>query len=177
MNRAAHARIAAYGLACSLISLAVWSPVLTRSDPTPSPTAAGREALQRAEAALAAGDVRGARQAWDEAYQVAMQTRQPDDLLGVGHAYLRIGAAGTDRSATVARARGIYLAALFQARERRDAHAVARAGEAFAALGDHEVAERAFDVAMALAAQRRDAAVHDRIAALRARAGYATPTR
>ena len=74
----------------------------------------------------------------------------------------------------MARARRIYLTALFQARERRDAHAVARAGEAFAALGDHEVAERAFDVAMALAAQRRDVAAHDRIAALRARAATTT---
>ena len=90
-------------------------------------------------------------------------------MLEVGHAYLRIGATGTDRRAAVARARRIYLTALFQARERRDAHAVARAGEAFAALGDHAVAERAFDVAMALAIQNRDVVARDRIASLRAR--------
>lgn len=173
MNRAGQARVAAYGLACSLASLAALSSLIG-SDATRSPTAAGRGALRRADAALAAGDARGARQAWDEAYQAAMQAREPDVTLEVGHAYLRIGATGTDRQAAVARARRIYLTALFQARERLDAHAVARAGEAFAALGDHAVAERAFDVAMALAIQNRDVVARDRIATLRARSDPTT---
>ena len=170
MNRAGQARIAAYGLGCSLAGLAVCSPLLIGGDATRSPTAGGRQALQRADAALAAGDVRVARQAWEEAYQAAVRTRKPDD----GHAYLRIGATGSDRWAAVTRVRRIYLTALFQARERRDAHAVARAGEAFAALGDHEVAERAFDVAMALAIQDRDMLARDRIATLRARSDPTT---
>ena len=112
-----------------------------------------RDALQRADAALAGGDVREARQAWQEAYRAVMRARAPEGMLDVGRACLRIGEAGRDRRAAVAQARRIYLGALFQARSRRDADVVARAGEAFAALGDREVAERAFEIAMALRAR------------------------
>lgn len=135
-----------------------------------------REALQRAEAALAGGDARGAEQAWDQAYRGAMRVRTPEALLDVGRAYLRIGEAAHDRRTAVPRARRMFLEAFVQARERRDGDGVAGAGEAFASLGDREIADRAFDVALALATQSRDAAAHDRIAALRARSDYATRT-
>jgi len=76
----------------------------------------------------------------------------------------------------MARARRLFREALFQARERRDADGVASAGEAFASIGDHHVALRAFDAALALAERNRDAVTRDRIAALRARSDYATRT-
>ncbi len=135
-----------------------------------------REPLQRAETALAGGDARGAELAWQDAYRMAMRVRTPEALLDVGRAYLRIGAAARDRQTAVAWARRLFLEAFVQARERRDAEALAAAGEAFASLGDHHVALRAFDAALALATQRRDAAARDRIAALRARSDYATRT-
>jgi hypothetical protein len=98
MNRAGQARIAASGLACSLASLAVCCPLLIGGDATRSPTAGGRQALQRADAALAAGDVRGAGQAWEEAYQAAMRTRKPDDMLSDP----KVGMADAQRSLPVA---------------------------------------------------------------------------
>src|SRR6476660_5481412 len=39
-----------------------------------------RQALQRAETALIGGDVRGAEQAWEDAYRVAMRVRTPEAL-------------------------------------------------------------------------------------------------
>ena len=135
-----------------------------------------RQALQRVETARADGDVRGAEQAWEDAYRVAMRARTPQALLDVGRAYLRLGDTARDRRTTTPRARRIFLEAFVQARERRDGDGVAGAGEAFASLGDREIADRAFDVALALATQSRDAAARDRIAALRARSDYATRT-
>ena len=135
-----------------------------------------RQALQRVETARAGGDVRGAKQAWEDAYRVAMRVRTPQALLDVGRAYLRLGDAARDRRMAIPRARRIFLEAFVQARERRDGDGVAEAGEAFASLGDREIADRAFDVALALATQSRDAAARDRIVALRARSDYATRT-
>ena len=135
-----------------------------------------RQALQRAETALIGGDVRGAEQAWEDAYRVAMRVRTPEALLDVGRAYLRLGDAARDRRTAMPRARRIFLEAFVQARGRRDGDGAARAGEAFASLGDREIADRAFDAALTLASQSRDAAARDRIAALRARSDYATRT-
>lgn len=132
-----------------------------------------REALQRAEAALTGGDARGAEEAWQEAYRAAMRGRAPDALLDLGRAYLRIGEAARNRQSAVARARRIFREAFFQARERRDADGMAGAGEAFASIGDHHVALRAFDAALALTERNRDAAARDRIAVVRARSDYA----
>jgi hypothetical protein len=66
----------------------------------------------------------------------------------------------------VPEARRIFLRAFFQARERGDADTVALSGDAFAALGDREVADRAFDVALALVvAGGRDTATRERVMA------------
>jgi tetratricopeptide (TPR) repeat protein len=149
---------------------------LVLAEPTRAANVDWREPLQRAELALAGGDARGAELAWQDAYRMAMRVRTPKALLDVGRAYVRIGEAAHDRQTAVARARRLFLEAFVQARERRDAEALADIGEAFASLGDHHVALRAFDAALALATQRRDTAARDRIAALRARSDYATRT-
>jgi Tfp pilus assembly protein PilF len=83
-----------------------------------------------------------------------------------GEAYLRIGEAVRDHSTAVASARRIFLTALLQARERRDAAAAATAAAAFASLGDREMADRGFAIAMAVATERGDTAGCERIAAL-----------
>ena len=149
---------------------------LALAEPTCAADGGWREPLQRAQIALAGGDARGAELAWQDAYRAAMRVRTPEALLDVGRAYVRIGEAAHDRQTAVAWARRLFLEAFVQARERRDAEALAGVGEAFAALGDHHVALRAFDAALALATQPRDAAARDRIAALRALSDYATRT-
>ena len=165
MSIGAAARIAAYVVVVLLVS----ASAPAGNDRTFAPDAAWREPLQRVETALAGGDARGAAHAWEVAYRAAMRARAPEGLLEVGRARLRIGEATRDRQTAVAQARRIFLVALFQARERREPCGVARAGEAFASLGDREVADRAFEVAMALAVRNGDAVVRERIAALRTR--------
>lgn len=165
MSVGAAARITAYVVVVLLVS----ASAVVGNDRARSPDAAWREPLQRVETALAVGDVRGAAHAWEVAYRAAMRARTPVGMLEVGRARLRIGEAARDRQTAVAQARRIFLLALFQARERRDPSGAARAGEAFASLGDREVADRAFEVAMVLAAQNGDAVARERIAALRTR--------
>ena len=133
-----------------------------------------RALLLRAEAALASGDARAAEDSWWQSYRAAMRTREQEGLLDLGHAYLRIGEAAHDRQWALSQVRRVFLRALFQARERRDAEALSAAAEAFASIGDQQVALHAFDAALALARRSRDAIAGDRIAALRARTGYAT---
>jgi hypothetical protein len=76
----------------------------------------------------------------------------------------------------VSEARRIFLVALFQAHERSDPDGVARAGEAFASLGDREVADHAFDVALVLATPIRDGGARVRVMALASRATTGTVT-
>jgi hypothetical protein len=58
---------------------------------------------------------------------------------------------------------------MFHARERGDADVVAGAGEAFAALGDHEVASRAAEIALELSARRGRLGPRERVTAARSR--------
>src|SRR5262245_5332234 len=118
-----------------------------------------REPLARAEAALAEGQPRRAEAAWEEAQRAAMRATAPSTgLVDVGLAYLRIGEAAHDRQTAVSRARQLFLRALFRARERRDVEGMTAAGQAFARLGDCEMAERAFAIARTAAPQRSAAA-------------------
>lgn len=158
---AGRARIAAYLVAC----LVVGASALAASEPGRGRETGWREALERADAALAGGDAREARRHWEEAYRVAVHTRTPEGLLAVGQASLRVGEATRGRQGAVAEARRIFLLALFQARERHDPDGVALAGQAFAGLGDREVADRAFDIALALATRNDDAGARERVTA------------
>ena len=110
-----------------------------------------REPLERAEAALSQGEPRRAEQAWEEAQRAAMRpTIPPSGLVDVGLAYLKIGEAAHDRQTAVMRTRQILLRALFRARHQRDVEGLTAVSHAFALLGDCEVAERAFAVALAM---------------------------
>jgi hypothetical protein len=169
-TNAHHAWVASCLIACVVVSGAA----LSWRDSRPS-VADWRLPLDHATAALAAGDLPSARVAWEDAYRAAMGTRDPEGLLAAGAAALRIGEAGERRGVAVAEARRLFLAAFLQAREREDAESMARAGEAFAELGDQEVAARAFTLAMALATRRGDQAARQRVAALMARVGQPRP--
>lgn len=168
-SSASAARLLVYLLA----GLAAIAPALARYDPARAITDGWREplqqALQQAEVALTSGHPREAQQAWEQAFRVAIQTRTAEALLDVGRAYIPIGEAVHDRSTAVARARRLFLMSLFRARDRHDGLGVAGAAAAFAALGDREVADRGFDLAIAVATRYGDEAALVRIGALRAR--------
>ena len=128
-----------------------------------------RGPLRRADAALSEGDAPGAERAWDEAYRLALATWDPYAMIEVGRAYLAIGEAVYDPPMAAARARRIFLSALFLGRGLRNVHAVAAAAEALAALGDHDLAARGFRIAVTLAQRGSDAGAVDRVMAQRDR--------
>jgi len=126
---------------------------------------AGREAreapwtahVRKADQALAERNVGAAELAWHEAFVAALRSRHWKGLLEVGDVYLRIGELARARKASEAKARQLYLAALFRARQQGSVEGVLRTAEAFAALGDREVVDQCLRIAEGLAAQARDA--------------------
>jgi hypothetical protein len=139
-----------------LTGMVTAATVVAAETPTPAHEARWREPLDRAEAALARGEARRAEQAWEEAHRAAMRaTIPPSGLINVGLAYLRIGEAARDRQTAVSRARQLFLRAFFRARDRRDIDGITAASQAFASLGDCEMAERAYAVVLTMAPQHR----------------------
>ena len=99
--------------------------------------------------ALAAGTISRAFFEWQEAHADAFRSGRWEALLAVGEAAARID----DAIGTVglgADARRLYLAALVRAREEHSAAGVRRIAAAFAKLGEHELAERAYRAAQDL---------------------------
>ena len=112
--------------------------------------------LRAVNAALAQMDVAAAERVWQEAYLAALGSWRWDGVLEVGRAYLRIGKAAGRGETSIARARNLYLAALFRAREQRSLEGLLRTAEAFAQLGDRGVVEQCFQIATSVAAETRD---------------------
>lgn len=100
--------------------------------------------------ALAAGTMSQAFYEWHEAHGEAFRSGRWEALLAVGDAAARIDAATGSAVDFRADARRVYLAALVRARAEYSAAGVRRIAEAFARLGDHELAERAYRVAQDL---------------------------
>jgi hypothetical protein len=85
---------------------------------------------------------------WQAAYGLALGLRRWDAMLSIGDAALRLEAsARRDPTAHPGRfraaARQAYLWALFQARSERSPEGIDRVAQAFAAIGDTEMAARA----------------------------------
>lgn len=116
-----------------------------------------RTHLARVDDALAKHDLRGATHACEDAYRAALGSRRWDALVDVGDAYLRIGEAAGSRGGWEAKARESYRNAFLRARQQGSVEGVLRAAEAFADLGDREVAEQALRIAESLAAQDPEA--------------------
>jgi hypothetical protein len=112
--------------------------------------------LRGVDDALARMDLDAARRAWQEAYLAALGSWHWEGMLEVGHAQLRLGRAAGQWEAAVARARNLFLAALFRARQQRSAEGARQTASAFARLGDRDVAERCLRLAEALAAEARE---------------------
>jgi hypothetical protein len=132
-----------------------------QADPSPAatpqteaPAATWLTRLQELDAALARRDVSGAEHAWRDAHGEARRTSSWRPLVDVGDAALRIGAAGGHRRPYVTKAREVYLAALTRARADRSPSAVLSVGEAFSALGDHEMARQCQMIADGLGGRR-----------------------
>ncbi len=122
---------------------------------------------QRADDALAAGDVVRALRHWQEGYAAAVGSRRWEGLVEAGDLYRRIGARGRFEGAL--RARDCYLLALVRARGERSLDGVLRATEAFLDLGDAEPVERGLEIARELAARDADPRARERIERLAAR--------
>jgi hypothetical protein len=120
----------------------------------PGPGEEWRSHVAVVDRAIDEDDVPQALRAWGDAYGAAVGSRRWQAMLTVGQASLRIGrAAGTLRGYED-KARHCYLAALFRARQQQSTEGAFRVAEAFADLGDVEVASRATHVAETLV--RRD---------------------
>lgn len=121
--------------------------------------------VRRMEQALAQKNVSDAELAWHDAYATTLAGRRWEGLIAVGDAALRIGEVMGARPGRQAKARWLYLAALFQARERGSLDGVLRTAQAFAALGDREMADQAIRIATDLAVRSREAEASIRVRA------------
>lgn len=125
--------------------------------------------LRRVDDALGQRNLSAADLAWRDAYVAALVSRRWDGLVEVGDAYLRIGEVARGRKTAEAKARSIYLDALFRARHQGSLDGALRVAEAFTVLGDHELALQGARIAEALAAKARDPQARDRARAARER--------
>jgi hypothetical protein len=103
------------------------------------------------ERALAKGDVDAALRAWEQAHLTAVESLSWEGLIAAGQAYLRLGRAARSPQAAEATARRAFFAALYRACRENSFDGVLRAAEAFAALGDGEVADECLGLAELLA--------------------------
>ena len=132
--------------------------------------------VQRVEAALTEKNVELADQVWREAYLAAFRSRGWEGLIEVGEASLRIGElARRPQTTHTANARMSYLNALLRARAQGSVEGALRVAEAFAALGDREVADQCARVADRLAARARNDRARDQVRAFRERLAAQTP--
>lgn len=125
--------------------------------------------LQKLDEALANKDISAAEQAWHDVYAKALGSRRWEGMVEAADAQLKIGTAAGARKASEARARGIYLAALFRARQQGSLDGVLRVADAFASLGDREVVDQCLRIAERLAAHGSDPGARARVNAFRER--------
>jgi tetratricopeptide (TPR) repeat protein len=109
--------------------------------------------LQEVDTALARGDFRAAREAWNRAYALAFDAGEWEGLAAIGDASARINNASGEASDLV-RARQAYQEAFLRARSEGSVDGVLRVSEAYSRLGDHETARRYRDVAVRMAVRQ-----------------------
>jgi hypothetical protein len=130
-----------------------------------------RARLARVDDAVGKKDLFRALSLWREAYSAALRSRHWEGLVAVGDAHRRLGDLGGFRKAAEAKARAIYVAALFRARQEASLEGVLRTAEAFVELGDALVVEQCLDLARPLAAEVRDERAEQRVRAFAERWG------
>lgn len=102
-------------------------------------------------------DIQTAEFEWHRAYLAALGARRWEGKADVGDAALRIGEVTGSLKISQAKARRLFLAAFFLAREQGSVEGVLRASQAFIALGDREVAAQCLRTARDLATRKGDA--------------------
>jgi len=140
-----------------------------------SPSAPWTTYLRQVNEALARKNVSAAVRAWHDAYVTALGSRRWEGMVEVGDAYLRIGDLSGFRKESEAKARRIYLGALFQARAQGSLDGVLRVADAFLVLGDREVVYQCLRIAESLADRGRDASARARVRAFEARLRDSVP--
>jgi tetratricopeptide (TPR) repeat protein len=118
--------------------------------------------VQAVDAALARGDFRAAREAWNHAYAVALGSGHWEGMAAVGDASARISNAGGETGDLV-RARQAYYEAFLRARSEGSVDGVLRVSDAYSRLGDHETARRYRDTAVRLAVRQTSPGIFARI--------------
>ena len=119
--------------------------------------------LDRVEEAVSRNDLTLAVMLWREAYAAALRSRHWEGIIAVGDAYRRLGGLAGFGRASETKARQIYLAALFRARQEGSLDGVLHVAEAFADLGDREIVDRCIDIARTVAVQARDVRGEQRV--------------
>ena len=119
--------------------------------------------------AVRRGDFAAARTAWRDVFQSLRPTHDWQAMAALGDSALRIGGASGSRGPWEADARRAYLGAMFRARTEASLDGVLRAAEAFATLGDRDVAEEGLRVAESVASRAGTLEARDRVLAYRAR--------
>ncbi len=142
------------------------SPAAAQSTPA-DPT--WQTALEAMDRALDARDISAAEVAWRDAYVHAFRSRQWDALFAVGTGALRIGDHVAVQQPYRARARQLWLSALFRARQQRAVDGAIATAEAFAALGDVEAVKQALHIADQVAALDASGDAARRVASVRGR--------
>jgi hypothetical protein len=120
------------------------------------------EAVQR-------GDLAAARAAWDDAYRSLRRTRDWQSMAALGDAALEVASASGARQPWDADARQAYLGALFRARAEASLDGILRATDAFATLGDRDIAEEGLRIAELVALRTGTAEARHRVLAHRSR--------
>jgi hypothetical protein len=127
--------------------------------------------FQRADDALAGGDVALALRHWREGHAVVLASRRWEGLVEAGDLYRRIGDRGGFHAEAIARARECYLTALLRARGERSLDGVLRATGAFIDLGDAEIVEQGLEIARRVARHDADPRADERVDLMAARWG------
>ena len=125
--------------------------------------------VQVMDDALGRGDVSAAIRARNVAYVTALESSRWEGLVAVGDASRRLVQVGGEELAMLSEVRRAYLRALFCARDQGSVDGVLRVADAFASLGDRDVADQVLVMASALAASSPTAPASERVRILRER--------
>lgn len=127
--------------------------------------------LRSISQALMEGDLLAAETAWQGAWRQALVSRGWEAMVDLGDASRRIGQHGGFPGTAEAKARQAYLAALYRARDRGSMDGTLRVAQAFASLGDWEVATLCVRVAEELGSHVRDPQARQQVGAFKERWG------
>ena len=130
--------------------------VLTAAAAAPFAPPPWHVSLARVHEAVERKDYPAAARLWHEAYLAATSARRWEGLVEVADTYRRLGELGGFEAAASARARELYLTALFRARGEASLDGVLRVAAAFVELDDREVVEQCIQIAQHVAQQGQD---------------------